>query len=81
MGWKPIATAPKDGTEIFVGFDLATVWIARNARFVRADEWVPNDDAETDGWWSYRNSVTQEKLAGVHEPTHWCPMPSPPEAG
>lgn len=78
--WKPIETAPKDGTEVFVGVDTASVWIARNARFVRADEWLPGEPGDTDGWWSYRNSVSQEKLEGIHEPTHWCPMPVPPDS-
>lgn len=65
MQWKPIETAPTDGTEVFVGVDIASVWIARNARFVKASEWVPADTEDTDGWWAYTNSVSQEQLEGI----------------
>lgn len=78
MEWQLIATAPRDGTEILVGVDVATVWIVRNARWVSAEQWVPNEIGDTDGWWAYRSSVSQEKLEGIFEPTHWCPMPEPP---
>ena len=32
-----------------------------------------DDAGETIGWWSYRNSVGQEKV----EPTHWMPFEPP----
>lgn len=76
--WQPIETAPRDGTEVLVGKDIATVWIVRNARWVNANDWVPPENDEVDGWWAYRNSVTQELLEGIFEPTHWIPMPQPP---
>lgn len=78
-GWQPIETAPKDGTEILLGVDIATVWIVRNGRWVDADDWVPPAEDGISGWWCYTNSVTQELLEGIYEPTHWCPMESPPE--
>lgn len=77
--WQPIETAPKDGTEVLVGVDIATVWIVRNASFVREDDWVPRGGCG-DGWWAYNNSVTQEMLEGIYEPTHWMPLPEPPES-
>lgn len=79
--WLPIDTAPRDGMTIIVGWDSASVWIVRSARYVRADEWFPQletDEAGKDGWWSYRNSVGQELLDGYRTPTHWLPMPPPP---
>lgn len=79
MKWQPIETAPKDETEIFVGFYIGGVWIVRCARYVCAKDWAENEPDVTDGWWSYRNSVTQEQLDGIYEPKYWCPMPDPPE--
>ncbi len=78
MEWQPIETAPRDGTEIIVGVDIASVWIVRNARFVKATNWTPQEPDDVDGWWAQRNSVTQEHLDGIYEPTHWLPMPDPP---
>lgn len=75
--WQPIELAPKDGTEVIVGVDVASVWIARNARFVRAEEWMHREPEDTDGWWAYKNSVSQEQLEGIYEPTHFLPMPDP----
>lgn len=82
LEWKPIETLPsefKDGREVIVGFDIATVWITRSAWWRRMEdnpsEFMPDDE----GWWSYKNSVTQEKLDDYREPTHWlCETPSSP---
>ncbi|HYF54177.1 MAG TPA: hypothetical protein VEA41_07955, partial [Salinarimonas sp.] len=82
MSWEPIETAPKDGTEIIVGVDIATVWIARNAWWDDGEAWDTqgfDSQAEAAGWWSPTSSVGQQKLAGLYEPTHWMPMPAPPE--
>lgn len=76
--WVPIETAPMDGEEVIVGFDVATVWIVRSARFVRADEWCPPEPDTVDGWWAYSNSVSQELLDGLYTPTHWMPLPTLP---
>lgn len=76
--WPDISTAPKDGTEIIVGVSCATVWIARNAYWVRAEEWM-GDDTAVDGWWSPTSSCGQELLTDIYEPTHWLPMPRPPQ--
>jgi hypothetical protein len=81
VNWKPIESAPRDGTEAIVGCDIATVWIVRSARYVKADEWFPPEPDTTDGWWSYSNSVSQEQLGGIYTPTHWLmETPEPPEA-
>lgn len=69
MSWQPIETAPKDGTDVIVGFDLASVWIIHLAWF----------NKDTSSWWSYtRGSVTQEELEGCRTPTHWIPHPPRP---
>lgn len=85
--WQPIETAPKDGTEIIVGWDSATVWITRSAYYdngMAVDiEGNPfplwetqgfSSQAEAEGWWSPDNCVGTCKV----EPTHWMPLPAPP---
>ena len=74
-GWRPIETAPKDGREVIVGVDIASVWITRGAFYVAPGE---RDTPDSVGWWSYKHSVTQQKLEGIYEPTHWLPMPETP---
>ena len=74
--WKPIETAPKDGTKV----DLWVEWPGQSPAAGR----VP--DAEwTDLYgWSYR-SLTGEGDFGIEhqggQPTHWRPRPEPPTAG
>lgn len=79
--WQLIETAPRDGTEVIVGFDIATVWIVRNARWSEGSRWKEighESQGEARGWWSPKHSVTQVKLEGIYEPTHWIPLPTPP---
>ena len=62
--WQPIETAPKDGTQILI-------WDG-NVRIVA--EWgdVPGDLRM--GWWATNKSY----LDSPYEPTHWAPIPEPP---
>jgi hypothetical protein len=64
MEWKPIETAPKDGTEI-IG------WEKSEGMFLVA---YRPDLAEN-------TSYTWFNLEGFwpHCPTHWMPLPNPPE--
>lgn len=79
-GWQPIETAPRDGTEIILGWDIASVWIIRSGWWEDGFDPIEGGyDEEDEGWWSYRHSVTQEKLDGYDNPTHWMPMPEPPK--
>ena len=87
MEWLPIESAPKDGTEILVYFDFATVSIVHIAWYRSKEDWETSGQfcggwdslEEWEGWWSYtRTSVAQEKLEGFRIPTHWMPLPAPP---
>lgn len=76
--WQLIESAPKDGRNIIVGCDIASVWIVRAAFWSDDDTRSKDEEPPEPGWWSYKNSVTQELLEGIYEPTHWIAMPYPP---
>jgi hypothetical protein len=87
MDWQPIESAPKDGTDVLVLLDCASVPVVHLAWWRSREEWELSGQycggwdsaAEWEGWWSYtQNSTTQEKLDGYRLPTHWMPMPTPP---
>lgn len=64
-GWRPIATAPKDGTKILVT-EIGFGRDATNCAFWR-------DDAGE--WWSVPSGRVYRNL------THWMPLPNPPKEG
>lgn len=72
-GWQPIATAPKDGSEVILGFDDSADmdfyrWNADLA--ARPDHGMP---AEQYGWADRTSDPPHAP------PTHWMPRPDPPE--
>ena len=71
--WQPIETAPKDGTAILVtcGELFAVVEWDEHAASYPSNEGVGWRDAGDIGW-----AGTQG-----HMPTHWMPLPQPPEQG
>lgn len=72
--WRQFDTAPEDGTEIIV-------WRADSGVFTsfyrEADWWIatPTRPPEEDAAWF---ATTGEDLSD-DLPTHWMPLPSPPE--
>ena len=62
--WKPIETAPKDGTRIL----LAT------NDYVFEGYWHQYSP-HCDGWWKVSDI---ENLGNTIYPTHWMPLPEPP---
>jgi hypothetical protein len=80
MAWRPIETAPKDGTWILMtnGVDVAggqwirdeggtTEYRDEDGRYLGQDD---RDDFE--GWMDW--------MGGIPRPTHWSPLPAPPAA-
>lgn len=74
MIWRTMDSAPKDGTDILLARPMS-VWIAywkdghdRIGEY-GARCWVPRD-APSD-WWNYVDEPDY--------PTHWMPLPEPPE--
>lgn len=79
--WRPIATAPLDGTEVLVLLESEGVEVVHLARYRGQAEWEESGqycggwDTLEDwlGWWSYtRNGATQERLGLLK---HWMPKP------
>jgi hypothetical protein len=78
MGWQPIDSAPKDGTEILVycpaGQQAKSGWAFGPA--IQSVKWDGSLTHQNSMWWT---------LTGYHEadawpePTHWMPLPPPPE--
>lgn len=64
--WRPISTAPKDGTEILAcAHDHGERWFRAVAQWAEADPDFPGTVA---GWfWPF-----------AARPTHWMPPPPPP---
>lgn len=72
-GWKPIESAPKDGTRVLLadpiegGHEMSVGW------------WRPYiNDSDDAGWmdgtvesWAYEENT-------ILHPTHWQPLPAPP---
>lgn len=77
--WKPIDTAPKDGTEIIALYDCGGVYGVRIMWFYTEQDYEkfnPIGSLEDNvGWWSIRSSVSSEKV----NPTHWMPLPEYPK--
>lgn len=77
--WQPIETAPKDGTRIILaqngGVEVGS-WHAEDSGYYetisstaseRKQRWVQTSD----GYWT--------GLDEIYDPTHWMPLPSPPD--
>ncbi len=83
--WQPIDTAPKDGTDILVGWWSAGVWFVRNAWWDDGfDINIGAIDQTGEGWWYPNTSVGTYKICrennAVDGPQYWMPMPKqPPE--
>lgn len=83
MNWKPIETAPRDGSRILVfsswdwsdssWSDLQPEWITC---VWREDASIDEDDNDVGGF----ISVTHNPYKDIAKnPTHWMPLPPPPQ--
>jgi hypothetical protein len=73
--WQDISTAPKDGTGIRIAWGGPDNWTTADAMW-RDGEWIAAatfyNPQYTKPPMSYGESV-------VAKPTHWQPLPAPPE--
>jgi hypothetical protein len=86
MKWRPIDTAPRDGTPILVAGgtyvdDGPSTWAIRYPfTGVRIAYWDATPDATGDyECWNGGPSGSSYDAEFWHEPTHWMPLPDPPE--
>ena len=73
MTWKPIETAPKDGTQ-FIGLWRGLVYTIQNIKYYA--KWPHEEGGPTyqDGWSA---EVWDQHMPC--RPTHWMLLPPPPE--
>lgn len=69
--WRPIETAPKDGTEVL----LFKTFPSGEPQITMASYWdYPGIEHWQRGW---RTEKCKEQLS-ISNPTHWQPLPQPP---
>jgi hypothetical protein len=68
--WQPIETAPKDGTTVLL-------WVRGITHPVVAF-WQVGGIISEDGFWLHF-LLGQFDFVEVKDPTHWMPLPTPPE--
>lgn len=69
QGWQPIETAPKDGTHVI----FATAYDGKIVHSVHSGAWGPAYDRGPNAW-------VEDYDYKICEPTHWMPLPQPPQA-
>lgn len=65
-GWRPIETAPKDGTAVLV---YLAPFEPMQGSYI----------ATYDAWFVGARSIIGKQLGDAYTPTHWMPLPAPPE--
>jgi hypothetical protein len=82
-GWQPIETAPTDGMWVLLaGGKIGYGWWDEPKSppvVVGQFTHIRNDEYKEDGWWHF--AWYDGGFYGEYEsPTHWMPIPEPPEA-
>lgn len=67
--WRPIESAPKDGTFVIAWWRLDTDYVPHVVHFVEH----PQNAGQVAGWFD-------DYGASFSDPTHWMPLPEPPES-
>lgn len=79
MEWRSIETAPKDGTNILIfARDFPAIAWWANVYYFNYDK---DEMVEGEEWaqWICDNPYYNSVLTGDRTPTHWMPLPNPPE--
>ena len=73
--WRPIETAPKDGTRVLVAGDDDG---GRVAGGVVEARWFRQPQHRMEGWLAFFNEDPAFDPGCFISPTHWMPLPAPP---
>lgn len=73
MGWRPIETAPKDGTKVLIA-EPVNEEHAMDQYAVYAAWW----DADEAIWTDYAVKSFGYEEVQAYAPTHWRPLPASP---
>ena len=68
--WQPIETAPRDGTFLILAY-----YCQRSAGGFEIGAWQTPPDGRPSGWYTSGFRSLEAWL----DPTHWMPLPDPPQ--
>lgn len=74
--WQPIETAPKDGTKVLLADKNGYI---STARWTEECERGGVDSSRDPGWKAYAIDDDSFYSCEYINPTHWMPLPAPPE--
>ena len=76
--WQDISTAPKDGTKVLLyGIWAGEIHWQNEEPTIDIGRWAGGKSGLAgDDWWEL---VTGDQYACWMRPTHWMPLPTPPE--
>jgi Protein of unknown function (DUF551) len=69
--WRPIETAPKDGTDVLL-------YLPNAHPPVRVGRYVAKGVIRSD-YWFYYSGVIESPREWEMVPSHWMPLPEPPK--
>ncbi len=76
MEWRPIETAPKDGTWVLLYAPPKQYERETGEMYVAT--WEPIDYNSGPQWAFGARGMEHSFLRGVYDATHWMPLPQPP---
>lgn len=79
MEWQPIETAPKDGSYVLTF--VPKPWNGLTIKPLRWEEEVTLTWEDVDATTRERRETDSSHWSTYEEPTHWMPLPPPPEIG
>ena len=77
--WKPISTAPKDGTDVLISTHDLRMCVGSWMTVYRAPMLDPLSGLKFSSGWESEGFMYSNSKKRVVAPTHWQPLPDPPK--